>query len=144
MAFDGSAALGATEVAGTFVNPRGLTKTMSAGALGGVVGAVAAAAVAGREKGASDLPAFGRVGYVAASGTDLALIKTKSGAFKMHITGEALARVPRDQLERAEMHEGKLISVLSLRFANGVLWEFDIPKTAKKGARGLVAALSAN
>jgi hypothetical protein len=144
MAGDGSAALGAAEIAGTLVNPRGFTKKMSAGAMGGVVGVVAATAVASRQSKASPVPAFGRVGYVAASETDVALIKTKSGAFKMHVTDQVLARVPREELETAEMKDGKLISVLTLRFANGVLWEFDIPKTAKKGAKELVAALGGN
>ena len=59
----------------------------------------------------------------------------------MHVTDQALARVPREELEGVEMHDGKLISVLRLRFTNGVLWEFDIPRTSKKGAKGFVAAL---
>jgi formate-dependent nitrite reductase cytochrome c552 subunit len=66
---------------------------------------------------------------------------TKSGAIKMHVTEEVLARVPRDELEAIEMQNGKLVSVLKLRFTNGVLWEFDIPRTAKKNAKQLVAAL---
>lgn len=102
VAGDGSAALGAPEVAGTLVNPRRFTKKMSVGAIGGVVGAVAASAVASRQSKASDVPAFGRVGYVAASETDVALIRTKSGAIKMHVTDEVLARVPRDELEHGE------------------------------------------
>jgi hypothetical protein len=141
MAGDGSAALGAPEIAGMMVNPRGFTKKMSVGAIGGVVGAVAATAVSSRQSKASEVPAFGRVGYVAASEGEVALIKTKSGALKMHVTDQALARVPREELEGVEMHDGKLISVLRLRFTNGVLWEFDIPRTSKKGAKEFVAAL---
>jgi hypothetical protein len=141
MAGDGSAALGAPELAGTLVNPRGFTKKMSVGAIGGVVGAVAATAVASRQSNASEVPAFGRVGYVAASDSEVALIKTKSGAIKMHVTDEVLARVPREELEQAEFQDGKLISVLRLRYTNGVVWEFDVPRTAKKSAKALVAAL---
>jgi hypothetical protein len=141
MAGDGSAALGAPEVGGTLVNPRGFTKKMSVGAIGGVVGAVAATAVASRQSKASEVPSFGRVGYVAASETEIALIKTKSGAIKMHVTDEVLARVPRDELEGIELQDGKLISVLKLRYTNGVVWEFDVPRTAKKNAKQLVAAL---
>ncbi|MDQ6804196.1 MAG: hypothetical protein M3065_04365 [Actinomycetota bacterium] len=98
------------------VNPHGFTKTkkMSAGAIGGVVGAVAATAVASRQVEASEVPAFGRVGHVAASEGEVALIKTKSGALKMHVTDEALARVPCEELEGVEMHDGKLVSVLRL------------------------------
>jgi hypothetical protein len=38
MAGEASAALGAPEIAGAMVNPRGLTKKMSVSAVGGVVG----------------------------------------------------------------------------------------------------------
>jgi hypothetical protein len=56
MAGEGSAALGAPELAGAMVNPRGFGKKASVGAIGGAVGAVAATAVASRSK-ASDVPA---------------------------------------------------------------------------------------
>jgi hypothetical protein len=141
MAGEGSAALGAPEVAGAMVNPRGFTKKMSVGAVGGVVGAVAASAVASRSSKASDVPAFGRVGYLAASETEVALIKTKSGALKMKVTDHALARAPREELQTVELKEGKLLSHLRLQFTNGTAWEFDVPKIGKKNARELVAAL---
>jgi hypothetical protein len=141
MAGEGSAALGAPEIAGAMVNPRGFGKKATVGAIGGVVGAVAASAVASRSSKASDVPAFGRVGYLAASETDVALIKTKSGALKMKVTDEALARAPRDELETVELKDGKLISHLRLQFANGTVWEFDVPKIGKKNAKQLVAAL---
>jgi hypothetical protein len=69
MAGEGTAALGAPVIAGTMVNPRGFGKKASVGAIGGVVGAVAATAVASRSSKASDVPAFGRVAYLAASAT---------------------------------------------------------------------------
>jgi hypothetical protein len=96
MAGEGSAALGAPELAGAMVNPRGFGKKASVGAIGGAVGALAATAVASRSK-ASDVPAFGRVGYLAASETEVALIKTKSGALKMKVTEGRSAgpRLPR-------------------------------------------------
>jgi hypothetical protein len=144
MAGDGSAALGAPEIGGTMVNPRGFTKKMSAGALGGVVGAVAATAVAGRSSQAADVPAFGRVAYLAASETEVVLIKAKSGALKMKVTDEALARAPRAEIDTVELNEGKLISNLRLQFANGTVWEFDVPKIGKKNAKQLVLALGAN
>lgn len=142
MAGNGSAALGAPEVAGVLVHPRGLTKTMSAAAIGGVVGAVAATMVASRSSRASDLPAFGRVGYLGASDTEVALIKTKSGALKMKVTDEGLARVGREELAAIELTDGKLVSQLRLQFTNGVVWEFDVPKVGKKNAGHLVAVLS--
>jgi hypothetical protein len=144
MAGDGSAALGAAEIAGTMINPRGFTKKVSAGALGGVVGAVAATAVASRSSQAADVPAFGRVAYLAASETEVAVIKAKSGALKIKVTGEALARAPRAEIDTVELNEGKLISHLRLRFANGTVWEFDVPTIGKKNAKQLVFALGGN
>ncbi len=144
MAGEGSAALGAPEIAGTMVNPRGFTKKMSVGAVGGVVGAVAATAVASRSSKASDVPAFGRVAYLAASETEVVLVKTKSGALKMKVTGEALARAPRAEIETVELKDGKLIAHLRLQFANGTVWEFDVPKIGKKNAKQLVLALGGN
>ena len=75
MTDDAAAALGSPELAGTLVNPRGLTKKMTtrtAGAeLGGLVGSVAvSAASGGLYEGAPDVPPFGRVGYVAVSESD--------------------------------------------------------------------------
>jgi hypothetical protein len=114
---------------------------MSVGAVGGVVGAVAASAVASRSSKASDVPAFGRVGYVAASETEVALIKTKSGALRMKVTDQVLSRAPRDELQTVELKDGKLISHLRLQFTNGIVWEFDVPKIGRKHAKELVAAL---
>src|ERR1700689_4725652 len=99
MANDAAAALGAPEIAGTLVNPRGYAKKAVAGAAGrqvaGMVGS-AAAALGTRDgnKGVSSLPDFGRVGYVAVSATEVAVVKTKYG-WKMKPTDEALARAPR-------------------------------------------------
>jgi hypothetical protein len=113
--------------------------------LGGIVGSVAASrATGGLYHGAPDVPVFGRVGYVAASETDVALIKTKAGPFKMHVTDETLVRVPRSELEEVELEQGKMISHLRLRFTNGVRWEFDIPKIGKKDAKEFVTKLGGN
>ena len=110
------------------------------GAIGGAVGAVAATAVASRSK-ASDVPAFGRVGYIAASESQVALIKTKSGALKMNVTDEVLVRAPREELRTVELKDGKPFSSLRLQFVNGTVWEFDVPKIGKKNAKQLVAVL---
>ena len=76
MAGDGSAALGVPQVGGTLVNPRGYTKKMSVGAIRGAAGVTGAMIAADRQSNAS-APTFGRVGYLAASETEIALIKTK-------------------------------------------------------------------
>jgi hypothetical protein len=148
MANNAAAALGAPEIAGTLVNPRGYMKKAVAGAAGhqvaGLVGS-AAAALGTRDgnKGVSSLPDFGRVGYVAVSATEVAVVKTKYG-WKMKPTDEALARAPRSELASAELEEGKMVSHLRLRFADGQLWEFDIPRSDKKTARAVVAELESS
>ena len=114
---------------------------MPVGAVGDVVGAVAATVVASRSSKASRVPTFGRVAYLAASETEVALIKTKSGALKMKVTDEVLARAPRAELETAELKDGKLISHMRMQFTNGTVWEFDVPKIGKKNAKELVFAL---
>jgi len=146
MAHDASAVLGAPQVAGTLVNPKGLTKKVTAsvagGEIGGVAGTFAASMATGPAyAGAPEVPNFGRVAYMAASDGEIVLVKTKTGAFKMKVTEEVLARVPRSDIASCELDQGKLLSKLKLVFGNGVTWEFDIPKQAKKTAKGLVTAL---
>jgi len=139
-------ALGAPELAGTLVNPKGYAKKAVARVAGrevaGFVGSVAAGlAVGDRGKGVPDLPDFGRVGYVAVSETDVAVLKTKMG-WKMTPTEEVLARAPRSELASVEFDEGKMVSHLTLQFANGRLWHFDVPRSDKKTAKAVVAALA--
>jgi hypothetical protein len=145
MANDASAALGAPQIAGTLVNPTGYMKKTVASAAGrevaGLVGSVAAGlATRGGGAGAPELPDFGRVGYVAVSTTEIAVVKTKLG-WKMTPTDVALVRAPRGELASAELEEGRMVSHLRLRFADGRLWEFDVPRSDKKTAREVVAVL---
>ncbi|HUJ35068.1 MAG TPA: hypothetical protein VLW51_07655 [Solirubrobacteraceae bacterium] len=146
MGDDASRALGAPELAGTLVNPKGMTKKVTAsvagGQIGGAVGSAAATMIAGRTSGdAADLPSFGRVGYLAVSEDEVALVKTKTGALKMKITDEILARVPRSEVASVELDQGLLLSHLKIAFSNGVAWRFDVPKQAKKTAQKLTRAL---
>ena len=146
MADDATAALGAPEIAGTMVNPKGMTKKVTASVAGDVVGGAAGRMAASLAtgpayQGAAEVPNFGRVAYVAASSDSLALVKTKSGAFKMKVTDEALAHVPRAEIASTVLDQGKLLSHLTITFTNGAVWEFDVPKAAKKTAQGLVSAL---
>jgi len=146
MADDASRALGAPQIAGSLVNPKGLTKKVTASAagseIGGAIGNLAAGVIAGRTSGAAaETPSFGRVGYVAVSDDEVALVKTKTGAFKMKVTDEVLARAPRADVASVELDQGALLSHLKIEFANGVVWQFDIPKQAKKTAQGVTRAL---
>jgi hypothetical protein len=146
MSNDASEALGGPELAGTLVNPKGLTKKMTASVaareVGGIAGSMAQSVAMGSlYEGAPEVPQFGRVGYVAVTDTEIALVKTKAGALKMKVTDEVLARVPRDQIKSAEMDQGRLLSHLRIVFENGRTWEFDVPKMGKKTAQAVIRAL---
>jgi hypothetical protein len=146
MAKDASAALGADEVAGTCVSPRRLTKKMTTrtagGQVAGLAGDLAASAAAGTtSEGAPDVPSFGRMGYLAASETELAITKTSQMGFMPRPIGDALVRVPRTEVRSATLERGRLLSQLTLSFANGVIWEFEIPRAHRNSAQRLVTAL---
>jgi hypothetical protein len=138
-----SNALGAPEIAGTLVNPKGYAKKAVARVAGrevaGLVGSVAAGLAAG-DPGAPDLPDFGRVGYVAVSDADVVVLKTKTG-WKMTPTEEVIVRASWAELTSVDFDEGKMVSHLTLQFANGDVWHFDIPRSDKKTAKAVVAAL---
>jgi hypothetical protein len=68
------------------------------------------------------------------------VLKTKTG-WKMTPTEEVLARASRSEVASVEFDEGRMVSHLKLSFANGHLWEFDVPRTDKKTAKAVVAAL---
>ncbi|MBX5443282.1 MAG: hypothetical protein IRZ32_17370 [Solirubrobacteraceae bacterium] len=147
MAKDASGALGAPEVAGTFVNPAGMARKMTAKVAGGVVGGVAGAAatgvaVGGSYDGVPDVPSFGRVAYVAASADEIAIVRTRTGAFRMKITDEVLARAPRSAIAGVELDKG-VLSHLRIAFADGAVWAFDVPRANRRTAEALVRALTA-
>jgi hypothetical protein len=146
MADEAAVALGAPTIAGTFVNPKGLAKKMTAsvagGQLGGIAGNLGAGAITDRSSGAPpDVPSFGRVGYLAVTATEVALLGTKTGALKMKIGNNVLARAPKAEVMSAELDEGVLLSHLAIEFSNGARWQFDVPRQAKKSAREVARAL---
>ena len=149
MANDASQALGAPEVAGTLVSPRGLTKKMSMGTagaqVGGLVGSLAASALTSKtSKATPDMPSFGRSGYLAASETELILTKTTQLGWKPHTKGDALVRVSRGDVQSVDLEKGKVLSQLKLTFADGNVWQFEIPRANRKGAEEFTTALGGN
>jgi hypothetical protein len=146
MADEAARALGAPTIAGTFVNPKGLARKMAGsvtgGQVGGIAGNLAATAITDRVSGTvGDVPSFGRVGYLAVTDTEVALVNTKMGALKMKIGSEVLARAPRADVTSAGLDQGVLLSHLTIEFSNGVSWRFDVPRQAEKPARAVVRAL---
>jgi hypothetical protein len=131
---DASRALGAPEIVGSFVNARGLARKLSA--------ARAGAAAGGAGAGAPAIPSFGRVGYLSVTRDEIAIVRTKTGAFRTTITDVMLARVPRSAIESVAFDAGVLLSHLTIAFDNAVVWEFDIPRLNKRTAELVVRELA--
>ena len=137
---DAAEALGAPEVAGTFVSPKGLTKRMTGMAAAGVVGGSLAAGAATPMK-FDGAPSFGTVGYVAVSADEVAIVQAKKGAFKPKVGSEVIARAPRSEVASVELDPGALKAALKIGFADGGGWEFEVPKIYRKTAEQVVRAL---
>ena len=135
MAKDGSEALGTPEVVGTFVAARGNTTKLIVGGI-----PLAKAAEGG---GTGGMPDFGQAAYLAVGADQIALVNTATGLFsiKPKVGSEALARFSRTEISSVELDRGALKNKLTLAFANGDLWEFEIPKAYNKGAKKVVEEL---
>jgi hypothetical protein len=138
MATDASGVLSAPQIAGTFVNPKGFARQVTATVAGGVVGSAIASATG---PGQGDVPSFGRVAFVAATDNEVAIIKTKSGMIKMKLTEQVLARRARAEVSAIEIKRGGLLSNLMIRFRDGGVWTFDVPKANQKSAVHFVEQL---
>lgn len=144
MAGDAADALGAPEVAGSFVSAKGLTgrmaKVAASGVVGGVIGGMAAQAAATGKK-YDGAPDFGTTGYVAVSAEEVAIVQAKKGLMKPKVGSEVIARAPRSEIASAELDPGALKSALKIEFADGGWWEFEVPKIYRKSAEQVVRAL---
>jgi hypothetical protein len=135
MAADASVALGSPQVAGLFVNPTGFGRRAIATGVGGVVGGVIAAKTTPKQ---TDLPSFGRVGYLAATESEIALVKTKSGLIGMKVTDQVLARRERSEIASIQLDGGALSSKLTVQFIDGDEWLFEVPRVKARDARQFV------
>ena len=133
-------------VAATFVEPRGMVRSVVAAVAGrevlGGLGAITAerAASAGTE-GASPLKK-GEIAHLSVSREQLVLCKAKRGAFKPKPTEEVIASAPRAAVRTAKVDKGKIAGVLEVSFEDGSTWAFDVPKVHLKGAEQIAAELA--
>jgi hypothetical protein len=152
MAIDASDLLGSPQLAGVKVNSRGTGKRAGATAAGAAGGGIVGAAIgatrqgkAGREKAewasASQTPEFGRVGYLAVTANELALIRMKSGLVTMKLD-EVLVRLPRSDVRGVELGKGVSTAPLVVTLAHGETWQLEVPAPSKKHAQAVVDALS--
>jgi hypothetical protein len=133
-------------IAATFVEPRGMIRSVVAGVAGrevlGTVGsAVASAAASGGSAAASPLRA-GSIAHLSVSADEIVLFAAKRGAFRPKATDEVVASAPRSTVERATLEKGRIAGVLEISFAGGSTWAFDIPKIYLGGAQQVTAVLA--
>jgi hypothetical protein len=133
------------ETLGTFVEPRGMVRSIVAGTVGrevlGAVGAVSAQrASEARDAGSSPIRA-GQIAYLGLNVEELTLFRAKRGAFRPKATDEVIAVAPRTSVSGAGLERGRLAGVLEVTFADGSTWAFDVPKVHLSGAEAIAAAL---
>jgi hypothetical protein len=132
-------------LAATFVEPRGMVRSIVAATAGrevlGALGALTAerAASAGTE-GSSPIKK-GEIAHLSVSRDELRLCKAKRGAFKPKPTDELIASAPRAVVRGAVVEKGRIAGVLEVSFEDGSAWAFDIPKIYLKGAQQIATEL---
>jgi hypothetical protein len=133
-------------IIGTFVEPRGMIRSIVAGAAGGqalgALGNVAASAVASTGTNDASPLTKGQIAYLAVYLDQLTLFRAKRGAFKPKPTDEVIASAPRTDVRAAAVQKGRIAGVLEITFGDGQTWAFDVPKVHLSGAQGVAAALS--
>jgi hypothetical protein len=111
-----------------------------------IVGGLGALAVSHRADRSSESPSpltTGQLGYLVVFADEIVLYRAKRGAFKPKPTEEVYATAPRGSVSGADVERKKLSGVLSVRFADGNDWTFDIPKIYLSTAEAIVTTLTA-
>jgi len=140
MAHDASELLGAQQLAGTTVNPKGYGWKEGAARVG-VVGPTIAYATARRSKeDISDTPAFPRIAFLAVTDQEVALLKIGSGGLNGKLE-EVLARVPRSEVASAEVSGGALRCPVSINFTDDSSWQLEVSRLIRKQAQAVIHAL---
>jgi len=148
MALDASGILGSAQLAGVPVNRRGslAAETMrNAGAGGALSGAVGAALQPTLERRAQakapDTPAYKGTAFLAVTAGEVALIQLRAGLVSRKLD-RLLARTDRGTVMAAELGQGKPLAPLTITFADGSRWEFDVPLGSKSAAQEVAQLLS--
>jgi hypothetical protein len=160
VALDASEILGAQQIAGVKVNPRGMGKKVAApftgmygavgaGAVGGLIGGAVSAGATGkaiREKEAaaraSETPQFGRLAYLVVTPDEVALVHLKSKVVTV-APDAVIARAPRSEVTGIELDKGGLYSPpLTVTFRDGNTWALEVPKPSVKSAKAVIEEVS--
>ena len=134
-------------IAATFVEPRGMIRSVVAGVAGRGdprrrrFGSRVGGHLGWDRRGLSAARA-GQIAYLSVSADELVLFHAKRGAFRPKPTDEVVASAPRSSVESARLEKGRIAGVLEISFAGGSTWAFDIPKVHLGGAQQVAAALA--
>lgn len=130
---------------GTFVEPRGMIRSVVAGVAGrevlGLVGSVAASAATSHDHVDSSPLVQGQIAWLGVFADQIVLFKAKRGAMKPKPTDEVLATAARTEIRGAAVAKGRIAGVLEITFTDGGSWAFDVPKVHLAGAERIAADL---
>jgi hypothetical protein len=130
---------------GTFVEPRGMIRSVVAEAAGrqalGLVGSVAASAATSHDHEGSSPLAKGQIAWLGVFADQIVLFRAKRGALKPKPTDEVLASAARTEIRGAGVTKGRIAGVLEVTFSDGSSWAFDVPKVHLSGAERIAAHL---
>jgi hypothetical protein len=135
MGRDASQLLGAQQLAGAVVMPRGYAWADLASSF---VGPAAKKIV--REH-PSETPRFPRSAFLAVTDREVALMRLGRGGWKNGRPGEVLARVPRSDIASARVSPGVLRTNLTISFTDGGRWEFEVSPLIRSTVVRIVRAL---
>jgi hypothetical protein len=137
---------GQESLAGTFVEPRGMVRSVVAEVAGREVLGALAGATASRIASASAAEASplhkGEIAYLSVSRDQVVLARAKRGAFRPKPTEEIIAEAARGAVRSAAVTKGRIAGVLEISFDDGSSWAFDVPKVHLAGAQQIAAALA--
>lgn len=133
-------------ITGAFLEPRGMIRSVVAGAAGrevlGALGGAAASAAASQGSGGASPLAKGQIAYLGLFPDELTMFRAKRGAFRPKPTNEVIASAPRADVRAATVEKGRLAGVLEISFDDGQSWSFDVPKVHLAAAAAIIAALT--
>ncbi len=131
MALDASGLLGSSQLAGTKINPRGLSKKTTIQQATGLIGALPPMQ--------AQTPDIGRLAYLAVTTDEVALI-TITGFLTAKL-GQVISRVPRHNITSATLGHG-YVEALVITLADGGTWQLEVPTVSRKAAQEVVAVLA--
>lgn len=138
MALDASKALGAAQIIGAIIAPRNTARMTVSGSVGVIAGT---AMLRNMNVDKADTPDIGRVGLLALTEDDIALVKVRQGFPGFKVTDEVVARVPHSSIASAELGKSTLASPLTITLTDGTTWNLEVLKAHTKRAKVLLELL---